>query len=228
MAWHPNGNILTYALEEGSRNLIYSVDLTSFESVEKEVFRIDKILSMAYAPDGMTMIWSGVKDGQSDLYRYQVIGNNHTALWSDPYDDLDPVFSEDGQSIWFTSNRPNAQLNRPFVLGEPLRANTMMCFNCCWTEDIPQLIHWIEYAGARRAISAGPTCRARRFLGGDSSSGQQERWISWRGQRRRLHRHQPSTIDSLPKSDWPSGWSCHPLPRCSGFPKPKPTVLCIS
>ena len=177
MAWHPNGNILTYALEEGSRNLIYSVDLTSFESVEKEVFRIDKILSMAYAPDGMTMIWSGVKDGQSDLYRYQVIGNNHTALWSDPYDDLDPVFSKDGQSIWFTSNRTNAKLNRSFVLGEPLR-QIHDVFQLRWTEDIPELIHWTNTPDRDERFPQVQPAEHVAFLV-EFSSGEQERWISW-------------------------------------------------
>ncbi len=178
MAWHPNGNILTYAIEEGSRNLIYSVDLTTFESVEKEVFRIDKIRSMAYAPDGMTMIWSGVKDGQSDLYQYQVIGNNHTALWTDPYDDLDPIFSDDGQCIWFTSNRPNAQLNRPFVLGEPLRSYHDV-FQLLWTEDIPQLIHWIDTPERDERFPQVQPEEHVAFLV-ETSSGQQERWISWR------------------------------------------------
>ena len=121
MAWHPNGSILTYAIEQGSRNLIYSVDLNSFEAVEKEVFRIDKILSMAYASDGMSMIWSGVTNGQSDLYRYQVLGNNHVALWSDPFDDLNPVFSDDGSTVWFSSNRPSSDLSYTHTLGEPLR-----------------------------------------------------------------------------------------------------------
>ena len=98
---------------------------------------------MAYAPDGMSMIWSGVKDGQSDLYQYQILGNNHTILWSDPYDDLNPVFSADGSTIWFASNRPSVSLKRQFVLGEPMNPNHDL-FALQWAEDVPQLIHWVE------------------------------------------------------------------------------------
>ena len=178
MAWHPNGNVLTYALEQGSSNLIYSVDLTSFESVEKEVFRIDKILSMAYAPDGLSMVWSGVKDGQSDLYQYQVLGNNHTALWSDPYDDLNPVFSEDGSTMWFASNRPNSDLNREFVLGEPVNPNHDL-FALQWTADVPQLIHWVETPQRDERFPQVQSDGYVTFLV-ELEDGSQERWTSWR------------------------------------------------
>ena len=178
IAWHPNGNVLTYALELGSRNLIYSVDLTSYESIEKEVFRIDKILSMAYAPDGLSMIWSGVKDGQSDLYRYQILGNNHTALWSDPYDDLDPVFSADGGTIWFASNRPTTNLKQPFVLGEPVSSNHDL-FALEWMEDTPQLIHWVETPLRDERFPQVQSDDHVTFLV-EMEDGTQERWTSWR------------------------------------------------
>ena len=178
MAWHPNGNVLTYALEQGSQNLIYSVDLTTFESVEKEVFRIDKILSMAYAPDGLTMLWSGVKDGQSDLYQYQVLGNYHTALWSDPYDDLHPVFSEDGQTVWFASNRPEATVESSWQLGEPMNPNHDI-FALQWLDEIPSLIHWVATPERdERFPQIQPDAHLTYLV--ELEDGSQERWTSWR------------------------------------------------
>ena len=178
MAWHPNGSILTYAIEQGSRNLIYSVDLNSFEAIEKEVFRIDKILSMAYAPDGMSMIWSGVTNGQSDLYRYQVVGNNHVALWSDPFDDLNPVFSDDGTTVWFSSNRPRADLTYAHTLGEPLR-HAHDIFALEWGAEIPNLIHWVETPDRDERWPQVQPDRHVTYLV-EWSDGHQERWTSWR------------------------------------------------
>ena len=178
MAWHPNGNVLTYALEEGSRTLLYSIDLTTWESIEKEVFRIDKILSMDYAPDGLSMIWSGVKDGQSDLYRYQVLGNNHTALWSDPYDDLQPVYSEDGGTIYFASNRPDTQLDKEWILGQPLDPNHDI-FALQWNEEVPKLVHWVD---TDLRDETHPQVQADEHLTFlvELEDGSQERWTSWR------------------------------------------------
>jgi hypothetical protein len=143
LAWHPNGRIVTYTLEEKGSNFLINVDLNSLESKRKELFQIDKVLSMTYAPDGMTMIWSAMKNGQSDLYRYQVLSNNQRPLWTDPYDDLDPVISDDGSTIWFASNRPNADLNFEHALGQPI-ANSHDLFALNWDADVPSLIHWVE------------------------------------------------------------------------------------
>ena len=98
---------------------------------------------MAYAPDGMTMIWSAMRNGQSDLYRYQVLSNNQRPLWTDPFDDLDPVISADGSTIWFASNRPNTDLTLSHQLGQPI-ANTHDLFALDWDAETPSLTHWVQ------------------------------------------------------------------------------------
>ena len=60
---------------------------------------------MQYSPDGKRMVLSAVNRGKTDLYLYQVIGNNFEQLTRDFWDDRDPSFIEGGQRIIFTSNR---------------------------------------------------------------------------------------------------------------------------
>ena len=72
---------------------------------KKELFRIDAVLSLDYSPDGRNIVFSGLLNGNSDLYLYRVIGNTQEALWKDKYDDLHPRFTPDGQRIIFSSNR---------------------------------------------------------------------------------------------------------------------------
>ena len=57
-------------------------------------------------------------------------------MWSDPYDDLNPVFSADGNTIWFASNRPGVNLKREFVLGEPTIPTTT-CSLCSGRRTCP-------------------------------------------------------------------------------------------
>lgn len=111
-AWHPSGKSVTYTLESRNRNFLVTYDLALKRRAKKPLFRIDKILSMDFSPDGRTMVFSGVREGRSDLYLYQVLGNNQIPLWEDVYDDLDPHFSEDGASIAFASNRPRAEVTQ--------------------------------------------------------------------------------------------------------------------
>ncbi len=143
LAWHPNGRIVTYTLEEKGSNFLINVDLISLESERKELFQIDKVMSMVYAPDGMTMIWSALRNGQSDLYRYQVLSNNQRALWTDVFDDLDPVISADGSTIWFVSNRPNTAISATYQLGQAI-AETHDIYALNWDEKIPSITRWSD------------------------------------------------------------------------------------
>lgn len=104
-AWHPNGRILTYTLEERGRAFLVNIDIETKERVERELFRIDKVLSLDYAPDGKTIVFSGVREGRSDLYLYQVIGNTQAPVWEDAFDDLNPRFLPDGERVVFATNR---------------------------------------------------------------------------------------------------------------------------
>ena len=178
IAWHPKGRILTYTLEEKGSNFLVNVDLTSLESERKELFQIDKVLSMAYAPDGMTMIWSAMRNGQSDLYRYQVLSNNQRALWSDPFDDLDPVISADGSTIWFASNRPNTDLTLSHQLGQPI-AKTHDLFALDWDAETPSLTHWVQTPEADERQPQIQSEKTISFLT-HHPDGSQDRSISWR------------------------------------------------
>jgi len=177
-AWHPNGQLLSYTIEDGAQNKLITVNIETLESSAKDIFQIDKILSMTYAPDGNTMIWSGLRNGQSDLYLYQVLGNNQMALWNDPYNDLDPVYSSDGQYIWFASNRPDTDLETEFVLGEPL-AKQHDLFRLNWQGKTPQLEAWVQ---TPLNDERSPQLHGEDQLTylAEQPDGKQERWVSWR------------------------------------------------
>lgn len=118
LTWHPTGEMLAFTFEKKGRAYIgnYTVDTKKVQ--EKELFRIDKVVDFQFSDDGRRMIFSGVAEGQSDLYLYQVIGNNQQQLTNDPYDDLNPRFLEGSESVIFASNRPDDTLRT--VTGSPL------------------------------------------------------------------------------------------------------------
>lgn len=119
LAWHPTSRILTYVFEDKGRPFIANYSVDDNKHVVKELFRIDKVVSMAYANDGRRIIFSGVREGRTDLYLYQSIGNNQEQLTFDIYDDLHPSFLPDGKTVIYASNRPDDTLrinapNEPF------------------------------------------------------------------------------------------------------------------
>jgi len=112
IAWHPSGKFLTVVTERKGRAYIGQYNLDEKQWTEKELFRLEKVTSMDYSPDGKRMIFSGVNRGQTDLYLYQVIGNNYEQLTNDIYDDMHPRFLADGKSVIFASNRPDDTLRK--------------------------------------------------------------------------------------------------------------------
>ena len=95
------------------------VDMRTDEVVTRELFKVDQVLGMSFAPNGRDMLFSALEDGQSDLYRYDVVANNQRPLWRDRFDDLHPAFWSEGNTFIFASNRPddtlrNDRLDHPF------------------------------------------------------------------------------------------------------------------
>lgn len=110
MAWHPSGDAFAFITEHRGRLYLNTYNLAKHKNKRREIFQLDKVLSLAYSPDGRQIIFSGVDKGQTDLYLYYTIGNRQEQLTNDFYGDFDPSFSKDGNRILFTSNRPDDTL----------------------------------------------------------------------------------------------------------------------
>ena len=59
--------------------------------------------------DNNTLVISGVKNGQSDIFVYKINDQTTQQITNDPYDDLDPSFVAfpNKSGIIFASNRPS-------------------------------------------------------------------------------------------------------------------------
>ncbi len=110
LAWHPSGRALTWTTEKRGELFLTTYSIDDRTMTRKPVFMLEKILSMAYSDDGQNMIFSGVREGRTDLYLYYVIGNRQEQLTNDLYDDLDPAFADGGRSVLFSSDRTDDTL----------------------------------------------------------------------------------------------------------------------
>jgi Tol biopolymer transport system component len=61
-----------------------------------------------FSPDGRTIVYSGERDGNLDIYAMGVAGGDEQRLTTDAGRDEGAEFSPDGQSIYFTSDRGGA------------------------------------------------------------------------------------------------------------------------
>lgn len=129
LAWHPSGEILTYVYERKDDVWIGNYDLNKKKHNVKVMYQIEKVLDMSYSEDGKRMIFSGVNKGQTDLYLYQVIGNNLEQITRDVWDDMHPEFIDHGKKIIFTSDRPDDTLRQEVPLEKYSHIRDVYVFN---------------------------------------------------------------------------------------------------
>ena len=71
---------------------------------------LGEILSPTWSPDGRYIAFSAQVQGLSDLFIYDLIGNELRQLTNDAFADLQPAWSPDGRSIAFVTERFSSDL----------------------------------------------------------------------------------------------------------------------
>lgn len=107
LAWHPSAPMLASIHEEKGRVWLTTTNVETGDQTERELFRIEKVIALDFSPDGHDIVFSGVRNGVSDLYLYRILAASQSPLFNDSFDDLHPRFTPDGQSLVFSSNRPS-------------------------------------------------------------------------------------------------------------------------
>lgn len=104
-AWHPSGTILSFITEEEGGLKLYYYNLSDKRLLKRNLLYYEKVLSFAYSHDGTKMVFSAVKNGQSDLFVFTPASGTSEQITNDYADDLFPRFANGSKSIVFSSNR---------------------------------------------------------------------------------------------------------------------------
>src|SRR5206468_7614406 len=106
--------VATFSSKYAERDALFFWDLKQGKVVGRYQFaELVSILSPAWAPDGKSVVFSGLSEsGYSERYRLWLAdpGDSLRAgrlerLTSDRYEDLDPTISPDGRTVVFSSDR---------------------------------------------------------------------------------------------------------------------------
>ena len=108
--WNPTGEILCYVYQKRGDLLLNFYELETGITTTRPIFLMEDILDISYAKNGTQMTFSGVYNGQSDIYLYNIPGNTQKKITDDRFDDLSPIFTNDSREIIFSSNRTNTEL----------------------------------------------------------------------------------------------------------------------
>lgn len=111
VGWHPNSTILTFFTEEKGGIKLYNYDVTTRELTVRNFLYLEKVLDFSYSPDGSKLIFSGVHNGNTDIYVHTLASSTNEQITNDIADDLQPHFIDNGRQLVFSSNRMSDTLS---------------------------------------------------------------------------------------------------------------------
>ncbi len=119
IAWSPSGKQLAILYPYKNQlvlrmyNAITQAKYTKIISSRK----IERVTGMCFTANEAEFIFSGIKKGQSDIFRYTIRGNRVTNITNDRFDDKEPSYVNSGvrNGVLFLSNRTRLILDDPIA-----------------------------------------------------------------------------------------------------------------
>jgi Tol biopolymer transport system component len=104
--WDSESKRLAIATVASGRPALAIYDaLNGRKQREIPIGEVDQILNPAWAPDGHAIAFSGLSQGLSDLYVYDLTASRLQRLTNDAYAELHPAWSPDSRLIAFATDR---------------------------------------------------------------------------------------------------------------------------
>lgn len=109
-AFSPDSRKFAFSVFSRGRSRLMVVDVQTGKQLMLEAMgNISEFANIAWSPDGETVAFSGLQNGYSDIYLYNLATKALTQLTNDGYSDYQPSFSRDGKRIVFSTDRVSLQ-----------------------------------------------------------------------------------------------------------------------
>jgi Tol biopolymer transport system component len=111
-SFSPDSKKFAFSVFSQGKNKLMIVDVESGNPILTEAMgNIVEFANIAWSPDGETVAFSGLEEGRSDLYTYNIKTKKLTQLTDDHYSDYQPNYSRDGKYIVFSTDRVALESN---------------------------------------------------------------------------------------------------------------------
>ncbi len=105
IAWHPDGKYLSVVLFKNDQPILLQYDKTGKLQQTITLSQVPFVKDLSYSPDGKQILFSVIRNGQSDLLLYNTENGESSFLTNDIFDNLSPRFAPDGLNAYFISNQ---------------------------------------------------------------------------------------------------------------------------
>ena len=105
--------VLVFVSKSGKSDVLYLFDLETEKIINEFKFKdIITLFSPSWSPDKKRLAFTGIDfSGRADIYQVNIATGKVGRLTNDFFDDRDPVWDDEGQFIYFSSDRTNINNN---------------------------------------------------------------------------------------------------------------------
>lgn len=112
----PDSRKFAFSVFSQGKNKLMVLDVEKGQTLELIAMGdISEFTNITWAPDGDVVAFSGLKDGHSDIYTYNLRTKELNQLMDDHYSDFQPSFSRDGRYIVFSTDRQSLESSNKSV-----------------------------------------------------------------------------------------------------------------
>jgi Tol biopolymer transport system component len=105
-AWSPDSKKFAFSAFSAGVTKLLVVDAESGRVISTEgMGSVEEFSNIAWSPNGNDIAFTGLKEGQSDLYQFNLNTKVLTQLTNDKYSEYHPNYSRDSKSIVFSTDR---------------------------------------------------------------------------------------------------------------------------
>lgn len=111
-AWSPDSKQFAFSIFSHGKNQMMVVDVATGSTVSQTAMgKVQQFGNLTWAPNGKDVAFSGMVEGQSDIFSYNLDTKAVTQITDDVYSDYAPSYSPDGKKLVFSSDRAAIQAN---------------------------------------------------------------------------------------------------------------------
>ena len=105
LSWAPDEKHVALASKAGETDAIFILDVDGGHQEKLPNIDVDGIAGLKWSPDGKYIAYVGTKNGQADLYLYDMNAHTSRNITNDVFADHEPTWTPDSKAIYFTSER---------------------------------------------------------------------------------------------------------------------------